>query len=233
MIKIPPRLPTPAIRIPQNKLDQKVMRNVTLGGNVNALAGSLCALVVLKLTPFSSNIVLLWIQASLCLLFGYCAAIYFWRAYDFFIQDYTERCSFVDANDDSKTVQGADSKVSDLEDLTAAGMIGNANERIIGNSNGVPVNTPPRTTFVKYSAMQGASKTIGYVVPNALHMANTKAHFTADLDHKYTEIQTEDGSEWEEEFDAEELVAFDAAQSAPIDPFAIEGELFHERDRHE
>lgn len=80
--------------------------------------------------------------------------------------------------------------------------------------------------------MQGAGKTTTFVTTNILHMASTKAHFTAELDHEYTEIETEDGDAWEDAIDAEELAAFDAAQSAPIDPYAVEGELFYDDHRH-
>ncbi len=232
-MRIPPHLPSPWFRKAENKADQKVTRIVSFAGNVNALAASICILLALKFWPNHWLSIIYWAQASGVVVLSYCAFQYAWRAYEYYLDDYTQRCSFVDANDKSKTVQGADSGISGLAELKAAGMIGNANERIIGTLEGVPINTPQGTTFCKYSGMQGSQKTIGFVIPNLLHMANTVAHFTSDHDHQFTEIETEDGEDWEDAIDEAELAAFDAAQTAPIDPFAIEGELFHDDDRYQ
>lgn len=231
-MNIPPNIPAPYFSKIQNKHDQKVTRVVSFGGNVNALAATLCLLLSFKFWPNAWLPLFWWMQAAGMSLLLYCAAQYYWRAYHMYLDDYNTRCSFVDANDTSKTIQGADSRIDGLKALMAAGMIGNANERILGLKDSVAINTPSGTTFCKIVSKQGAGKTTGYATINSIHMANTVAHFTTDADHQPIEIEADDDTSWEEQIDPNELAAFDAKQSQPdnFDEFQIEGEIF--RDQH-
>lgn len=231
-MNIPPHIPAPWFSKAQNKHDQMVTRVVSFSGNVNSLAAAICLLLALKCWPTSLFDILWWLQAAGMALLLYCAVRYALRAYEAYLEDYTGRCSFVDANDTSKTIQGADSGIDGLRELKAAGMIGNANERILGVENGVPINSPSGTTFCKVVSKQGAGKTTGYATINTIHMANTVAHFTAEDDHEPVEIESNDGSDWEDQIDLEELAAFDAAQTQPenFDEFQLEGEVFRDQD---
>lgn len=122
-MSIPPKLPAPFFRRSENKADQKVTRTISFASNINALAGSLCALTALQCWPDSPTPWISWTQTAGTSALAYCAYVYVWRAYEFALEDYTQRCSFIDANDESKTIQGADSKIAGLAELDAAGMM--------------------------------------------------------------------------------------------------------------
>lgn len=228
-MKIPPQLPAPHFKKVEDQAGQKVMRAIHSGGNVNAFASALCLLFMSWFLPTSSLEALFWLQMIWTLFFLYCATAYAWRAYVFFIEDYNARTTLAYANDESRTISGADSKISGLPELAAAGMLNNPNERMLGVLDGEPVFTPSGTTFVKYCGQQGAGKSTTYVVLNTLHLLNTQAHFTENHDHADVEVEDPEDDDWEEIIDSQELENFDYAERLAPDAFALEGSLFHAR----
>lgn len=229
-MKIPPQLPAPIIRRSVDQAGQKVLFPIHTGGNVNAFATSICVLIMTWVLPTSSLAPVFWVQAALFLFFFYCAGVYGYRAYEAFVEDYGARTTLAYANDESKVIDGADSRFATLSDLFETGMLTSTNERIVGAFEGYPVFTPPMTTFVKYVGMQGSGKTTGYVFTNILHLLNTKAHFTEAHDHQEG-IEDDIDAVFDEVLDAGDWDEIrESTSNDDHDAFSLEGELFNAHD---